>query len=103
MYQLSRLEYIEKDCIFGSQVEQILIELYIDYRTNKKYILNKIWWSDYAYVKEYFFDELKDDIFIMPYDYDDELIYGKNSLSSNSWRITSSYNREDYLTEIDIV
>lgn len=77
MYQLTRLEYIETNYIFDGVDENILIELYIDYRTNKKYILNKITWQDCAYVKEYYSDTLmKKDMFIMSYGYEDEEIYG---------------------------
>jgi len=103
MYQLTRLEFIETKHIFDGSDENILIELYIDYRTNKKYILNKIGWQDFAYVKEYHSNILTEkNMFIMPDGEDDEEIYGKNLLSIGSWRIESGCYREDYLTEIDI-
>ena len=103
MYCLTRLECIKKDYVFGGLVESVLIELYIDYRTYKKYILNKICWADYAYIREYAFDELiNDDMFILPYDHDDECIYGKNPSNCGCWRISSNMYVEDCLTENDI-
>ena len=105
MYLLTCLEHTETYGIYGAHEEDILIELYINYKTNKKYILNKIRWQDVAYVKEYYSDTLtltKEDIFIMPYSDDDEEIYGKNPLSIGSWRIESERYRENYLTETDI-
>ncbi len=80
MYQLTRLEYIEKDYEFSGRSETILIELYIDY------ITNKIYWLDHAYIKEY-----------------DESIYGKNPNSKGTLIIKSAYRRTDYLTEDDII
>lgn len=104
MYQLTRLDHTKTYCIFDEVEEDILIELYIDYRTNKKYILNKICWQDIAYVKEYYGDALTTiDMFIMPYGYKDEEIYGKNQLSIGSWRIDSGHYCEDNLTENDIL
>jgi hypothetical protein len=103
MDKLTRLEYIEQDFTFGAYTETVFIELYIDYRTNKKYILNKINYSNYAFVKEYAFDELKDSIFILPCYYGDECIYGKNPDSENSWRIYSDPYEQDFLTEDDII
>jgi hypothetical protein len=106
MYQLTRLEYSTYKIMFEGHVEDVLIELYIDYRTNKKYILNKLDCEKYAYVKEYMFDELQyDDIVrhMLPYDENDETIYGKNPKSYGSWKIYSDNNRTDYLTEEDII
>lgn len=103
MYELTRLEHIETYQIFDGFNESILIELYIDYRTNKKYLLNKIRRQDIAYVKEYCGDTLtKGDIFILPYGSEDEEIYGKNPLSTGSWRIDSECYQENNLTENDI-
>ena len=106
MYQLTRLEYVIYKIMFEGHIEDVLIELYIDYRTNKKYILNKLDCEKYAYVKEYMFDELQYDDTIrhmLPYDENDETIYGKNPYSDGSWRIDSDKNRTDYLTEYDII
>ena len=101
MYQLTRLEFIEKYYIFDGIEEKVLVELYIDYRTNKKYILNKIVWQDYAFVKEYFEDTINEkDMCIMPHSYEEEKIYGKNPLSDKSWRVEFCGN--DFLTEIDV-
>jgi len=106
MYQLTRLEYAIYKIMFEGHVEDVLIELYIDYRTNKKYILNKLDCEKYAYVKGYMFDELQYDDTIrhmLPYDENDETIYGKNPYSDGSWRIDSDKNRTDNLTEYDII
>jgi hypothetical protein len=105
MYQLTRLEYTTYKIMFEGHNEDVLIELYIDYRTNKKYILNKIDCEKYAYVKEYMFDELQYDDTVshmIPYDENDETIYGKNPNLYGSWRIDSDNNRTDYLTECNI-
>lgn len=106
MYQLTRLEYAIYKIIFEGHIEDVLIELYIDYRTNKKYILNKLNCEKYAYVKEYMFNELQYDDTInhmLPYDEDEETIYGKNSHSYGSWKIDSDRDRTNYLTEYDII
>lgn len=55
-------------------------------------------------MKEYFSDTIKkEDMFIMPYDHEDEEIYGKNISSIGSWRIESERGRENYLTTNDII
>ena len=54
----------------------------------------------------YMFDELQYDDTIrhmLPYDENDETIYGKNPYSDGSWRIDSDKNRTDNLTEYDII
>jgi len=104
MYQLTRLEHDEKEWFYGGFCETVLIELYIDYRTNKKYILNKIKYCEHAYVKEFLNYSLSaGDIEIMPYDEEDELIYGENPLAVNSWRIECGRYAEDFLTKNDII
>jgi len=106
MYQLTRLEYATYKIMFEGHLEDVLIELYIDYRTNKKYLLNKLDCEEFAFVKEYMFDELQDkDVTrdMIPYDEDDEIIYGKNPNSQGSWMIYSKRYRSDYLTEDDII
>lgn len=101
MYQLTRLAYTE--IIDYKSDEYVLIELYIDYRTNKKYILNKVPWWDFAYVKEYLSDTLEpDSMYILESDKEDKAIYGPNPLAVGSWRIETRRYNEDYLTEIDI-
>lgn len=106
MYQLTRLEYAIYKITFEGHLADVLIELYIDYRTNKKYIVNKIDCEYYAYVKEYMFNELQyHDIVnhMLPYDESDETIYGKNPNSYGSWKINSERYIEDYLTALDII
>jgi hypothetical protein len=108
MSKLERLEYAIYKIMFEGHIADVLIELYIDYRTNKKYILNKLDCEKYAYVKEYMFDELQDDDttrHMLPYDENDETIYGKNPYSAGSWRIEidSDTNTIYNLTEYDII
>ena len=103
MYQLTRLEYLEVDYMYNGETETLIIGLYIDCRTQLKYILNKIKWTDYAYVSLYNYDTLNEKEMIILNNEKVAKKYGPNPLSLQSWKINSHPYSDNHLDETDII
>ena len=77
--------------------------MYLDPKTNTKYILNKVDHYDWAFVKEYPHDTLQEeDMFIIPYEREEKEIYAQNPHSIGAWRIESGYGCQNCLATWNI-
>lgn len=101
---LQRVEFLEKEYFVFDSFRDVLFELYLNTKTNKRYIFNKIDGFEWGYVKEYSHHSLQEeDMFILPRDDEtDKEYWGENPNHIGSWRIKCTMFEENGLRENQI-